>query len=276
MKKWLLFSIAIVSFTTCAFAQYYYKDILSNQQLVAEMALYKENKVRTINIKSFESDGSPSEGFYCRKKLSTDYKTVELLTHSDVSGSSVFTSLFTNDGKLQSTNDSSNSAVTNNIYLYDSKGRISSIKSSVRSNDDDFTNEILEEHIYNYNGQDKPVKMIRVKNNTDSTVILFANDENNNVAIEKDSKSGSKYYYYYDAKKRLVDIVQSNDFKTKLLPDYLFEYNGNNKLTQMTSTEEGGNYYFIWKYTYDNGLRTKENCYGKERNLLGSVEYEYK
>ncbi len=276
MKKLLLFFIAPFSFTAGAFAQYYYKDILSNQQLLADMALYKENKVKTVIIKSFESDGSPSEGFFCQKKISKNYKSVTLFTRSDVSGPSEFTSVFNTDGKLISTNDSSNSAVKTNIYLYDSRNRIQSIKSTVRSNDDDFINEILEEHIYTYNEQDQPVKMIRVKNRTDSTVIFFANDENNNVGIEKDSKSGSKYYYYYDAKKRLADIVQANDFKTKLLPDYLFEYNGNGQLTQMTSTEEGGNYYFIWKYTYENGLRTKEKCYAKERNLLGSVEYEYK
>ncbi|MEP6712896.1 MAG: hypothetical protein ABJA37_10790 [Ferruginibacter sp.] len=276
MKKLLMFSISLLTFTTVSFAQYYYKDILSNQQLLADMASYKENKIHTVNIKSFENDGSPSESFFCQKKISKDYKTVELFTRSAISGPSEFITVFNSNAKLLSTTDSSNSAVTHNIYSYDSKNRISSISSSVRSNDDDFTNEILEEHIYSYNEQDQPVKMIRIKNNTDSTTILFANDENNNVSIEKDSKNGSKYYYYYDVKKRLTDIVQANDFKTKLLPDYLFEYNGNNQLTQMTSTEEGGNYYFIWKYTYDNGLRVKEKCYGKERSLLGSVEYEYR
>lgn len=276
MKRILLFFIALFIFSAGTSAQYYYKDILSNRQLVADMELYKENKIRTINIKSFEADGSPSEGFFCQKKLSKDYKAADLFTRSDVSGPSVFSSVFSADGKLLSTNDSSNSAVTNNIYMYDSKNRIQTITSSVRSNDDDFTNEIKEVHSYFYNEQNQPVKMLRIKNNSDTTVILFANDEKNNVAIEKDSKNGSKYYYYYDDKKRLTDIVQSNDFKAKLLPDYLFEYNGSGQLTQMTSTEEGGNYYFIWKYTYENGLRIKEKCYAKERNLLGSVEYEYK
>jgi hypothetical protein len=119
--------------------------------------------------------------------------------------------------------------------------------------------------------------MIRVKNHTDSTVILFALDEVGNVAIEKDTKSGTKYYYYYDAKKRITDIVQANDLKTGLVPDYIFEYNNSaGLLSQMTTTEEGGNYYFVWKYTYDNGLRIKERCYSKERRLMGSVEYEYK
>ncbi len=44
----------------------------------------------------------------------------------------------------------------------------------------------------------------------------------------------------------------------------------------MTTTEEGGSYYYIWKYTYDNGLRLKEKCFSKEKRLMGTIEYEYK
>jgi len=32
----------------------------------------------------------------------------------------------------------------------------------------------------------------------------------------------------------------------------------------MTATEEGGSYYFIWKYTYDNGLRIREKVILRE------------
>ena len=117
--------------------------------------------------------------------------------------------------------------------------------------------------------------MIRVKNKYDSIAIFFALDENNNLGIEKDSKNGFKYYYYYDNKNRITDIVHSNDATTKLLPDYLFEYNNAGQLVQMTNTEEGGSNYFVWKYSYDNGLRNREKCYSKERKLMGSIEYEY-
>jgi hypothetical protein len=276
MKKLILLILLFASIASSCLAQYYYKDIISNQQLLADMANYKANKVRTINIKSFESNGEPSDGFFCQKKISKDYKTVDLFTRSDLSEASQVTSTFNSNGKLISTNDSSNIAVTKNVYSYDSKNRIHDIKSSIRSSDDDFTNEIVEEHIYFYNDSDQPIKMIKVKNYSDSTTFLFANDDNNNVGIEKDTKSGSKYYYYYNAKKQLTDIVETNDLKPKLVPDYIFEYNSLGQLKQMTTIEEGGNYYFVWKYAYDNTLRTTEKCYGKERNLMGSVEYEYK
>jgi hypothetical protein len=276
MKKKVLFVFAFVTYAVSGFSQYYYKDILSNQQLLGDMARYKENKVRDINIKSFEADGSPSEGFFCHKKISKDYKTVDLLTRSDISNTSEVVSYFDAMGKLISTTDSSNSAVTHNQYSYDAKNRIQSISSTVRSSDDDFTNQISELHIYFYNETGMAEKMLRIKNNSDTTIILFAADENNNIGIEKDTKSGNKFYYYYDAKKHLTDIVQANDLKKNLVPDYSFEYNAAGLATQMTTSEEGGNYYFIWKYTYDNGMRVKERCYGKERNLLGSIEYEYK
>ncbi|MGF2412505.1 MAG: hypothetical protein ACQUYJ_09270, partial [Ferruginibacter sp.] len=79
-----------------------------------------------------------------------------------------------------------------------------------------------------------------------------------------------------DTKNRITDVVRLNQFNQKMLPDYMFEYNNAGLITQMTTTEEGGSYYFIWKYSYENGLRTKEKCYSKERRLMGSIEYEYK
>lgn len=258
-------------------AQYYYKDIISNKQLLADMAAYKENKVRTINITSIEDNGQPSEGFFCQKKISKDYSTTQLFTRSDLSSASLLTSKFNNKGLLIETNDSSAISVTNNKYRYDDNDRIISIKSVIRSADDDFTNEIVEEHLYQYNPAGAPKKMIKVKNYSDSTDILFAIDDNNLVTIEKDTRSGSKYYYYYDSKNRITDIVQENDFKKGVTPEYIFQYNNSQGLlSQMTTVEEGGNYYFVWKYTYDNGLRIREKCFNKERRLMGSIEYEYK
>ena len=276
MKKISTTAFLVLLYACAARAQFYYKDIISNNQLLKEMAVYKENKVRSVIIKSFEDDGSESDGFFCEKNLSKDYKKVELFTRSNVSGASLFTSWFNNKGQLMRTNDSSVISVTVNNYSYDDQNRIKSIVSSVRSSDDDFVNEILEEHIYQYNENNLPEKMTRVKNKYDSTTILFLPDEKNNISIEKDTKSGSKYYYYYDEKNRITDIVHSNEFKPALLADYLFEYDNANQLTQMTTTEEGGSYYYIWRYTYNNGLRSMEKCYSKEKRLMGRIEYEYK
>lgn len=271
----LLFFISFI-YILPADAQYYYKDIIMNNQLFKEMQDYRNNKIRTINIKSIEDDGSPSEGFFCQKKISKDYKKIELLTRSQMTSPTKLTSYFNDEGKIVKTNDSSSISISNNIFSYDNKGRLVSILSLARSDDDDFRTEMIEEHIYYYGNADLPEKMIRVKNRYDSITILFALDENNLVSIEKDSKTGNKHYYYYDAKKRLTDVVQSNSLKHGLLPLYVFEYNQAGNITQMTASEEGIGNYLVWRYTYDNGMRVREKCYSKERRLLGSIEYEYK
>lgn len=275
MKKILTFFLFLFTAIFNVHAQYYYRDIISNRQLHAEMAQYRENKVRLIKIRSFEDDGTESDGFFCEKKISRDYRKTELFTRSNISGISLLTSLFNEKGQLVSTSDSSELAVSVNRYTYDNEGRIISILSIIRSSDDDFTSEIREEHLYYYGNGSIPEKMIRVKNLSDSTNILFGLDEHNNLGIEKDSRNGSKYYYYYDSKNRLTDIVHDNEHTTKLIPDYLFEYNSAGQLVQMTNTEEGGSNYFVWKYSYENGLRSKEKCYSKERKLMGSIEYVY-
>ncbi len=266
----------VLCFVFTADAQFYYRDILSNDQLRKEMSLYKENKVRSVIIKSFDEDGSESEGFFCEKTISKNYKKTEFFTRSNVSGASLFISYFNENGQLIKTNDSSVISVSINIYTYDDQNRVKSILSSVRSTDDDFVNEITEEHIYVYNDQNIPEKMIRVKNKYDSSTILFLTDEKNNIGIEKNTKTGGKYFYYYDNKNRLTDIVHTNEYKQQLLPDYLFEYNSAGQLTQMTATEEGSSDYYIWKYSYANSLRTMEKCYSKEKRLMGTIEYEYK
>jgi hypothetical protein len=275
IKPIFVTAIAIAAVFT-AKAQYYYKDILSNKQLIAEMAQLKEQKVRTVSLKSFEDDGSPSEGFFCEKKISRNYSTVETLTKSYVTGASEFISTFNEKGLLTKTVDSFDISSSTSVYTYNDNNAITSILSTLRSSDDDFKNEIREEHIYYYNEKDLPVKMIRVKNFGDSTIFVFSTDENNNIAIEKNTKTGDTYYYYYDGKNRITDVVRLNKFNQKLLPDYIFEYNTAGLITQMTTTEEGGSYYYIWKYTYENGLRIKEKCFSKERRLMGTIEYEYK
>jgi hypothetical protein len=240
------------------------------------MAQLKEQKLRTVSLKSFEDDGSPSEGFFCEKKISKNYSTAETLSRSDITGISSFTATFNSKGQLLQTADSSKIASSTSIFSYTEDGQIKSIASAVRSSDDDFQNEITETHIYEYNDKGIPVKMIKVKNMNDSTIFVFSTDENNNIGIEKNTKTGDTYYYYYDSKKRITDVVRLNALSQKMLPDYIFEYNYGGLISQMTTVDDGSSNYFIWKYTYENGLRIKEKCFSKEKKLLGSIEYEYK
>ena len=275
MKIKIFFALFILAGFNSVKAQYYYKDLISNGQVVADMKAYKENKIKKIVLKSFEDNGSESNGFFCEKKLNKDYTKAELYTRADISAASLFTSTFDKDGKLLNTYDSSLLSATQIIYTYNSDNLISRINSTVRSSDEDFGNEIKEDHFYKYeNG--KPSKITRVKNGRDTTDILLALDDKGNVAIEKDTKNGTKFFYYYDAKNRLTDIVQANEYSQNAKPNYIFEYNTAGLITQMTAVEEGSKSYYVWKYSYDNNLRIKERCFTDERKLMGSIEYVYK
>ena len=274
LKKSLTF-LFIFAICNIANAQYYYKDILSNKQITTDLNTYKENKVRKISVKSFEDNGLESEGFFCEKKISKNYKSSELFTRSNFSYASIFSANYDQVGKLLNTYDSSELSITEIRYSYNDKNQISSVLSSIRSRDEDFENGITEEHIYNYENN-VVANMQKVKNGKDTVVILFTTDENGNITLEKDTKNASKFYYYYDKKNRLTDIVPETEYTKTLKPDYVFEYNNANQITQMTSVEEGSSHYFVWKYSYENGLRTKERCFSDERRLMGSITYEYK
>jgi hypothetical protein len=265
-------------------AQYYYKDIISNKQITTDMMSYKQKKIHSIKIKSFEEDGSESEGFLCEKTISRDYKTSELFTRTNISAISLFTSKFNDKLQLVNTTDSSEISAAHNYYTYDEAGRLKKIESIARSNDDDFKTEVIEEHIYEYNAGGIPVSMMRVKNRRDSVKILFSTDEKNNVAIEKNTKTGDKYYYYYDAKNRVTDVAHTSEYRENKVADYVFEYDAAGMLKQMTVTEEGRGKetrdntqsFFIWRYINEDGLRQKEGLFSQNGKLLGSIEYEYK
>jgi membrane-bound inhibitor of C-type lysozyme len=259
-------------------AQYYFKDIISNQQLQADLANYKTNNIKSITVESFESDGSPSKGFIFKKKLNKNFTKSELMSRSDISGTSLVTASYDGNGRILSNTDSSHLSLNKIFYYYQPDGQIKSIKTTIQSADDDFLTLVTEEHIYEYNGEGKPLYMLRIMNHNDTSKVLFALDEMQNVAIEKDSKSGGKYYYYYDGKNRLTQIAEVNEFRQDPTPNYIFLYNNSGHISQMTVVQEGGSVpdYLVWKYGYENGLRSYEKLYTKERKLLGSVTYVYK
>jgi hypothetical protein len=275
MRKPISVLLALMGMAFSGKAQYFYKDIVSNRQVVNDMAAYRENKVKSFKVNSFEANGEQSDGFYCEKRLAKDYRSSAFFTKSDMAGNSILENYFDASGRLLKTYDSSGISVSSSQYFYDQQGRIEKIISAARSRDDDYLNELIEEHIYSYNPEGYPLSMLKVKNRTDSLVVYFSLDERNNVAIEKDSRSGAKYYYYYDEKNRLTDVVHANEYRQKLVADYIFEYNATGQISSMTTTEDGGNNSFIWKYDYASQLRIKERLFTRDGKLMGKIEYDY-
>ena len=259
-------------------AQFYYKDIISSIQAKKEIEAYKSAGVHQVKINSLESDGTNSSGFYCEKKISKDYKKSTLYTKSIGTNKSVLISYYNDNNQLIKTYDSSDLVVSTNDYEYDQNNRLKKISTTSQSNDDDFVNKLKEEHLYIYAGNsDLPERMYRIRNLKDSNMVIFSIDENNHVGIEKDTRDASKYYYYYTAANQISDIVHTNEYKQKLVADYIFEYNTSSQISQMTTAEEGGDdNVLIWRYAYENNLKTMERIYSKDGKLIGKLEYEYK
>lgn len=256
-------------------AQYYYNDIVVNQHLFSEIAVLKTQKVREMKITSLEKDGVESEGFKCNKKFNRDYTKAELFTETMDSYATWFISYFDKNGVLESTIDSSEVSATNTAYSYDAQGRLYRINSSTHFPDDE-AHDVTEDHVYEYGAGGIPVKMLMIKNKVDTMPILFMPDENGNIGIEKNARTAEDYYYYYDSKKRMTEIAHSYSTRNKLNTDFVFEYNYEGQVVKMEAAEKEGAYYFTWRYTYENGLRTTERCYSKEGSIQGSVEYLYK
>lgn len=273
--SFVILLICAVSLT--ARAQYYYKDILSNKQVLAERTVLKEQKIRNILVHSFEGNKEPSPGFFCEKKISKDYRKVETYTKSNLTGKSLLTAQYNDQDQLVQSTDSSELSVTTSMYSYDDKGNVRSITSYSHSSDEDFSTRLVEEHLYVYDAGGKPVKMIKTRNSKDTSSVIFTTDDRGNIVDENDlGKNGKHYYYYYSDKNRLTDVVKYNVQQRKLLPEFLFEYNTAGQVTQMVTVEEGmSNDYYTWKYVYNDGLRIIEKCFSKENILLGYFEYEY-
>ncbi|HMG81645.1 MAG TPA: hypothetical protein VK559_01290 [Ferruginibacter sp.] len=276
-RKLFIAAILLLTLQYSSVAQYYYKDILGTQQVMAERKALQEQKKRTVTVNSFESDGTASVGFFCVKKISKDYRKIETYTKSLATGRSIVTSFFDKTGLLLRTTDSSETNFSSIDYTYDNKKNITVITSLSKSSDYDFVNSLVEVRQYTYNDKSLPIKMTLTRNNKDSLEVDFSVDDSGHVSEEQEvAVYGKHYYYYYDDNNMITDIVRYNLVKQKVVPDFLFEYNDAGQMVQMIATEEGvsGNYY-LWKYTYNGKLRTEDKCYSKDKQLQGYFQYEY-
>lgn len=276
MKKTIPWLFVLLFAGYSSSAQYYYTDIINNKQVMAELAVLKEKKIKGVKVVSMEADGTESEGFTCQKKINRDFTEVEIYTATNQSYPNTFISYFDKTGMLTRTVDSSEAGATTIDYTYDGAGKLISVNSSKHFATDDDAGVVVEQHIYNYTAGGVAQQMLLVRNNQDTTLYMFEADDNGNVIIEKNEKTAEVYYYYYDTWKQLTDIVHKYSFQKQLFTESSFEYNEAGQLVKMVNSEKEGAYYFTWRYNYENGLRTSERCYSKEGRIMGSVEYLYK
>lgn len=288
IPAFLLFSLTIR-------AQYYYKDIINTGETNRQMKTYVANKVRTVSATGFDQRGARATDFSEFHEVKENSTALRSTTINNLNKTLIY-SRFDNQGRVISMIDSSSIDENITTYQYDAADRISRIQNVTKDPSGDFNQ--TEVHLWTYNSAGNPEKMWRIINNIDSLEVRFTPDENGLPGDERtyrrgvetgqyysyyDEKKQLKYvqtgsiYYYYDESKRLTDIVRFNLKASRLLPDFLFEYDDNNRVIQKITTTTSVNLnYLIWRYVYDEkGLKTKEALFNRDKQLTGKIEYSY-
>ena len=274
MKNLLL--LICVFTCTSSFSQYYYNDIIANEQSNKRYQLLKSNKIKNITVNSYDAENQASQGFSLSQEFTPDYR--KLITKSTTASGSVslLTSFYENN-KVKRSDEITKGVETKSEYVYNDKALLQSITST--STDTALKSKSIEAHVWIYNEKGQPTLMLKIKNNTDTIRIEMVLDDHGNVIEEhwkRKTVSLENYYYYYNDKNQLTDIVRFNKRAQKLLPDFLFEYDAAGRLSQMIQVPAGSSNYTIWKYTYDDkGLKQEEICSDRQKQLMGKIVYSY-
>lgn len=259
-------------------SQYYYSDIILTQQANATHLLLKSNKLKTIATTNAMDNTWDRDKIATTEEYNAKWDELKSTTTTGGTDKSITITYYTNDRVVKKVNDDKKNTSLIIEYEYDAQGLLLSIATA--SIDTSVDNWFQEEHLYSYDAKGSPTKMIKIKNNYDTTIVNFLKDEQGNIAEERLTKKGlliDSYYYYYNDKKQLTDIVKFNSKVEKMLPEFLLEYNTENKLSQLTQIPFGSSSYLIWKYIYNaNGLKRFDLCYNKKGELVGRITYEYK
>jgi YD repeat-containing protein len=275
MKK--LFTIGIlISISSQCIAQYYYSDIIGTQQTNKQYKTLIAQQLKKISATSYEANNQPSRDFLLDQLIDNNKQQVITHSKSSTNGESYFISHY-HQNRLVKTVDSGSSAINTVQYQYATDGKIKSINSI--NKDFDGTLRSNEVHTWFYNAAGQPEKMLRIKNNVDTTHVSFTYDEAGNIAEEiwkKKNRTLETYYYYYNAKNLLTDIVRYSKKAKQMLPDFILEYDDKGRVIQMTQTQSASANYLVWRYAYNpQGLKTREMVYNKQKEFLGKIEYTY-
>jgi YD repeat-containing protein len=276
MNKLAFFFLLLFFFD--ADSQYYYKDLVAAADITRQMKTLNTNNIRKVTAKGITPEGDAASDFSEVHEINATGTVLKITTTVNKAISSLRHS-FNDRGLLISTVDSAVNVKSTSTYTYDANGKIISISNAATDADStgDFSQTEIHQYVYN-NG--KLDKMWRIINKTDTLEVRFVTDENGNVLEERNFRRGvlsDPIYYYYDDRNRLTDIVRFNYKANRLLPDYLFEYDDNDRVIQKITTTSGKNLgYLTWRYLFDEkGLKTKEALFNKDKKLQGRIDYSY-
>ena len=275
MKKFLLFAALICSFASKA--QYYYQDIIGTADIMNRMKVYRDARVQSMTATGYDTRGAKTPDFNEWQEVQNNGKLLKVTNRNGRDVSRQYYS-FDDAGKLVSLRDSSRQIETTSVYAYNSKGNLEQISVSVKDSLQEFNrNEVRN---WQYDEKARPIKLIRIVNNIDTSVYNLMIDEDGNVGEERlfrITNSADPVYYYYDDKNRLSDIVRYNKRAQRLLPDVMFEYDDQDRVIQrITTLSTIEPDYLTWRYLFnEKGLKSKEALFSKTAELKGRIDYTY-
>lgn len=272
----LLSIAAVFVLSLPAKAQYYYTDILARQQSDKQYMLLIKNNIKAVTANSFNADGSETEGFLLQQDIDAAHAQIKTSTALAAEGESESVSQYSNNHIVHTTLSGGN-IFTEISYEYDAEYNVTRISTVIVDTFMNTRSEELHQWIY-ANG--KPVRMLLIKNGTDTTIVEFQEDESGEFFTETWRRKGTvteRYYYYHNSLMQITDIVRFNLKAQRKLPDFAFEYDNGGKVVSVLQVPQGSANYISWNYFYNTaGMKTKELCFNKQKQLLGTVEYNYK
>src|SRR5882757_1262147 len=160
--------LLLILLTNVCSAQYYYKDLIVTAQTAGQWKLYRDNKVKTITLSSFEANGQPSEGFQGQQDLG-DLSRITTHTRATGTPESWIFAYYSPTGWPVRIVDTSDTYQSVSEYRYDDQGRLFSIDTAATETDNHLKEE--ERHIWQYDAKGKATGMLKIKNNNDTTFI---------------------------------------------------------------------------------------------------------
>jgi antitoxin component YwqK of YwqJK toxin-antitoxin module len=263
-------------------AQFYYKDIIGTQDLNQMFQSYRNNKVSTVKLTGYDDRNELTPDFSETHYVFPSSNVLKISSRNNGLVTNQYYH-FDNNGSIQTISDTASSLISLTAYNYDAQGKLTSIKFSINDNVDSISQTELHQWFYNEAG--KPLRMLKIVNNRDTTDVRFTVDDKGNVIDEwpfVNRISQQKTYYYYDERNRVTDVVRFNSAANKMLPDFMFQYSDQNLLIQkMTALSTVGANYLVWQYLYDEkGLKLRETTvrHSKETGntiATGKIIYSY-
>jgi len=276
MKKLFSIATALCAFTG-AYTQYYYNDLMNLQETTELLRVLLKNRIKQVDVAAYEPDGTIVTDFILRQQLNAAEGVMFTYTKSSFSDASILKTVFDKTGNILEVVDSSDGGTTRTSYRY--TGTLLTELTSSAQQEAQAKNQQQESRLYQYNEQGTPTGMVKITNGNETLKVEFVPEQNGMIGSEiwyKGKEKVETWYYYYDEQGRLTDVVRFNKKAQQMLPDYLFGYAENGKLTSKVAVQPVTGSFRIWQYTYNaQGLKATESILNKSRKPEGKLEYSY-